>query len=53
MVQVQNPLWRYPAQMMESLQLSAAENDGIVDMNDWFQRFTFDVAKFPTCFSFV
>jgi hypothetical protein len=43
MVQFQIPLRRYSVQMIESLQLSAAENEGIVDMNDWFQRFTFDV----------
>lgn len=43
MVEFQTTLQRYSMQMMESLKLAAAENSGIVDMNDWFQRFSFDV----------
>jgi hypothetical protein len=43
MIEFQSTLQRYSMQMMESLKCTAAENNGIVDMNDWFQRFSFDV----------
>jgi hypothetical protein len=36
-------LKRYSEQLMDAIGVIAKKNEGVVDMNDWFNRFSFDV----------
>ena len=44
MTQFEPTLKRYVQQFKDALQGTASENNGRIDMTDWFNRFTFDVA---------
>jgi len=33
----------YSGHLIEEIQQDANDNNGVVDMNDWFNRFSFDV----------
>jgi hypothetical protein len=37
----------YSCDLMQAIQHDATDNNGIVDMNDWFNRFSFDVCVLP------
>ena len=36
-------LKHYSMKLIDAIEKVAADNEGIVDMNDWFLRFSFDV----------
>ena len=46
MNQFEPTLKRYNTQFLKKLEEVAEENKGIIDMNDWFNRFSFDVFSF-------
>jgi len=35
---------RYSCDFIQAVQRDANDNNGVVDMNDWFNRFSFDVS---------
>ena len=39
----QGTLQKYSTKLMQAIEQIATKNDGVVDMNDWFHRLSFDV----------
>jgi hypothetical protein len=48
MNQFEPALKRYEKRFLKRLEEVAGENNGVLDMNDWFNRFSFDVFPFST-----
>jgi Cytochrome P450 len=46
MTQFEPTLKRYDERFLKKLEKAAEENNGVVDMNDWFNRLSFDVISF-------